>query len=344
MPFLALNVFYKRLAIGVITMSMLFIIIVFSIHPFLSPTRRIAHTQTLVVEGWLSDVELKEALQEFNTGGYKRMITTGGPSDPYYRVPIEGTLHIPIPDSVQLANKAAPVIIEAYGSQVDGVFAHFKVYVNDSVYLGEAYTTSRLTSFRFPVDSCITSIKSLHIVFDNDTYKNSQDRDLFVGLIAVNDVSISYNSGTMVYEQHWPHETRYVKVYATYAENAAAELIRLGADRSKIVVLPAPKTPVHKTYHSAMAIKAYLKQHHITSCNVISVGVHSRRSWLSYEKALGKEYVIGIIALENHRYHPALWWQQKPIVKKVLREVAKYLYIRFWFDPHQEIKTDLTEI
>lgn len=64
----------------------------------------------------------------------------------------------------------------------------------------------------------------------------------------------------------------------------------------------------------------------------MSVGVHSRRSCLTYEKALGNQYYIGIIAVDNQTYNPILWWQRKKTIKSVMREVAKYMYIRFWFE------------
>ncbi|QHT71620.1 hypothetical protein GXP67_35605 [Rhodocytophaga rosea] len=337
MHFIFLNVFYKRLAIAGIIVCILSLMLFFSIHPFLSPTQRIKNTNTLVVEGWISEDGLKEAVKEFKTHPYQRIITAGGHLDPYFRTYITGTLHIPVPDSLQHLSGSTFLRIGAYGSHVDEVFAHFKVSVNDSVYLGEAYTTGRSIVYEFPVDTCIGSIKSLHIQFDNDSYKRTQDRDLYVGTITINGVNIPYSSGTMIYEQHWPKETKYVTVYATYAENAAAELIRLGVDSTKIMAIPGPKVYTHRTYTSAAVLRKYLVAHQISSFNLVSLGVHSRRSWLSYEKALGKEFSIGIIAVENKKYDPALWWQTRSVVKNVLTEAAKYLYIRFWFDSATEV-------
>jgi hypothetical protein len=336
MHFTFRNVYFKWLTLVLVSTFTLATLLLFSIHPFLSPTQRIADTNTLVIEGWLSDDALKETLKEIQGHSYERIITTGGPLGHYYRVYIGGTLHIPIPDSLQQQSGSKPLRIEAYGSHVDKVFAHFSVWVNDSVHLGDAYTTGQLTTYEFPMDTCISFIKSLQIHFDNDKYNRTQDRDLFVGSITVSGASIPYNSGTLVYEQHWPKETKFVKVYETYAENAAAELAQLGADSTKIVVIRAPSVGNHRTYNSAVALKNYLTEHHIYSFNLVSLGVHSRRSWLSYEKALGKEYTIGIIAIENKKYHPDQWWQSKPVAKNVLREAAKYLYIRFWFDPVTE--------
>ncbi len=53
---------------------------VLGIHPFLAVTAR-ADARVLVVEGWVHRFAIKAATQEFKTGGYPRIYTTGGPVD-----------------------------------------------------------------------------------------------------------------------------------------------------------------------------------------------------------------------------------------------------------------------
>jgi uncharacterized SAM-binding protein YcdF (DUF218 family) len=48
------------------------------IQPFLAVTDRI-DTDTLVVEGWLDQVDLVQVVKEFNRGNYQHVFTTGGP-------------------------------------------------------------------------------------------------------------------------------------------------------------------------------------------------------------------------------------------------------------------------
>lgn len=48
------------------------------IHPFLAVTSPIK-ADILVVEGWLPDYALKQALTEFENGSYNKIVTTGGP-------------------------------------------------------------------------------------------------------------------------------------------------------------------------------------------------------------------------------------------------------------------------
>lgn len=48
------------------------------VYPFLSPTHRIT-ADVLVVEGWIHEYAIRAAAQELTTGGYRRIVTTGGP-------------------------------------------------------------------------------------------------------------------------------------------------------------------------------------------------------------------------------------------------------------------------
>jgi len=49
------------------------------VHAFLAPNAPVPNAKILVVEGWISDAELDQAVAAFRTGKYERVITTGGP-------------------------------------------------------------------------------------------------------------------------------------------------------------------------------------------------------------------------------------------------------------------------
>ncbi|MDZ8262224.1 ElyC/SanA/YdcF family protein [Nostoc sp. ChiQUE01b] len=48
------------------------------VHSFLAVTSPIQSAEVLIVEGWLPDYAIEEALTEFQTGSYHQIITTGG--------------------------------------------------------------------------------------------------------------------------------------------------------------------------------------------------------------------------------------------------------------------------
>jgi len=53
--------------------------VVLNVHPFLAVTHR-ANAKILVVEGWLDEYAIRAGADEFKTGDYEHVITTGGPA------------------------------------------------------------------------------------------------------------------------------------------------------------------------------------------------------------------------------------------------------------------------
>jgi uncharacterized SAM-binding protein YcdF (DUF218 family) len=49
-----------------------------NVYPFLATTQRV-DTNVLVVEGWVHKYAIRSAVEEFNSGSYQRVFTTGGP-------------------------------------------------------------------------------------------------------------------------------------------------------------------------------------------------------------------------------------------------------------------------
>jgi uncharacterized SAM-binding protein YcdF (DUF218 family) len=54
--------------------------VILNIHPFLAVTDR-TNADTLVVEGWIQRYAMQKAVEEFKSGRYKRIFTTGGPEN-----------------------------------------------------------------------------------------------------------------------------------------------------------------------------------------------------------------------------------------------------------------------
>ena len=64
--------------VAIACLASLLIFTLSHIHPFLAVTSPIK-ADVLVVEGWLPDYAIKNALLEFESGSYRQIITTGGP-------------------------------------------------------------------------------------------------------------------------------------------------------------------------------------------------------------------------------------------------------------------------
>ena len=125
----------------------------------------------------------------------------------------------------------------------------------------------------------------------------------------------------------------------TYARMGMQRLERIGGDLAHVRMVPSPELlpePVRdRTYASAIAVKAWLKEQGVSvqSINVLTMGAHARRSRLLFQKAFGPEVEIGVIAIPDREYDPHAWWRYSEGVKEVLSEGAAYLYARILFHP-----------
>ena len=112
-------------------------------------------------------------------------------------------------------------------------------------------------------------------------------------------------------------------------------LVKCGVPNSYVDTVVCSVARKDRTYHSALAARAWLKKQGITLkyINVATLGLHARRSRLLYQKAFGKDVNIGVIALEDRAYNSAHWWRYSEGVREVIGEGIAYVYARIFFHP-----------
>lgn len=113
------------------------------------------------------------------------------------------------------------------------------------------------------------------------------------------------------------------------ATEAQEILVRAGIPTTRVIAAPAPEAPTQRTFASAEAARKALQSAGIGSAavNVFSAGIHSRRSWLVFSKALGRGYQVGIVAWCPPECEAAgPWWKSSDQAKDFLTETAGYLY------------------
>lgn len=123
--------------------------------------------------------------------------------------------------------------------------------------------------------------------------------------------------------------------YKTYAQLAGASLLRMGMDEKDLHIIPADYVRKDRTYASAVALRNWLQAHHATvkKLSIMSMGPHSRRSRLLYEKAFGDQLRVGIVAVKDDEIDPKRWWATSQGFRSVTGEMIAYLYARFLFYP-----------
>ncbi len=116
----------------------------------------------------------------------------------------------------------------------------------------------------------------------------------------------------------------------------AAILAKMGFDSTLIKVIGLENdVKQDRTYASAAAIMDWMSQNGLKpeAVNVVSLGCHSRRSRLLFEKAFDDEIKVGIISVPDIGYDPKVWWKSSYGFKIVLNELFALTYTYLFFRP-----------
>lgn len=119
--------------------------------------------------------------------------------------------------------------------------------------------------------------------------------------------------------------------YKTFAALAEASLIKMGVPQNAIVALPTPYTLKDRTYNSALEVKKWLARHpQYAKINLMTVGVHARRSYKVFRKVLPEIVDLGVISASYDDFEPARWWKTSVGVRWVMSEQIAYIYYKFF--------------
>ena len=127
----------------------------------------------------------------------------------------------------------------------------------------------------------------------------------------------------------WKDEPKY-----TSADWAAARLKDRGLGH---VVVAIPNRDQHgdRTYHSALAVRRWIDRQStpVEAINVVTLGLHARRTRLLFQQALGPSVKVGVISFPDRRYGPEPWWESSDGIRDVINEAVAYAYVKFFFWP-----------
>ncbi len=110
-------------------------------------------------------------------------------------------------------------------------------------------------------------------------------------------------------------------------------LVQDGIPADRVTIIFPLVAKKDRTYHSALAAKEWMEKHNIPTdaIDVTTIGPHSRRSRLLYEKAFGSGTKVGILPLTDTQYDPDHWWRTSEGVRDIISESIAYVYARTLF-------------
>lgn len=293
---------------------------------FLSNTEKV-DADILVVEGWLGYDDLKTAIDEFNSGEYKLIITTGIKSTTdYFNINTDGFL---IFNTARYNSVPVKKIGIKAKSELGGEnCAHFNLWINDSIVAG--FVAGKKKHI-YSVDWNGPSPDSVMIQFDNDLMGIFGDRNLYVSEIILNDkTTIPFLNNSIYDIGKLDNRHRIVNNMRSNSELTAKRLVSLGVDSSKIMAIPGNRVRINRTLNSALALRNWIEKTglKVRGINIISSGTHSRRTGMTFRKVLHLN--TGIIALNDRKHTGA----DGIGYLKTLRESIAFIYYSIILIPY----------
>jgi Ca-dependent carbohydrate-binding module xylan-binding len=328
----------KRLIILIIVLTSFFGIRYLILKPafsylsgYLSKSEQVK-ADVLVVEGWIPYDALELAYDEYRKGGYKYVVTTGIRYTPsYYKISDNGYLIFYTGDLLSGLTESGShsIGIKAFSDMGGDDRAHFNFFINDSL-AGSFNAEKRKKLYTVTWHGSLKDIDSVMVQYDNDIYEPPLDRNLSVKEISFdNKITIPYLFHSEYDMLKLDGKLRFRNNLITTAQFARSKLISFGIDSTMIIAVSAKKAGINRTLTSALAFRDWLAANsggkEIRGINIVTLGPHARRTWMTYNKILKEKYRIGIISLPDSGKQ--ISGQRKAF--KTLRETLGIIY--YWF-------------
>ncbi len=264
------------------------------------------HANILIVEGWLPEKGIETAYNEFVDNNYDLIVTASILSRDldFFNMSRNGFLIFYPWGETEPPDDSASHLIEIVAhSKMDGQYcSHFNFYVNDSL-LAEFTADKTERKYSLSWTGSLNDIDSVMVHFDNDFVDEGGDRNLYVKEIIFNNtivVPYKYNS---VYDiGKIDNKERNSNDYESHAELARNDLISKGIDPATVIAVTGRRSEINRTLASALAVRRWMRSFEGEVCgvNVISLGIHSHRTWITYRNVVGRTEKVGVISLPEN--------------------------------------------
>jgi hypothetical protein len=327
------NKYKKNVIFKYVFILLVFFLLIFIINIILLPKQlykdKPVDAEIMIVEGWLPGYAFKMAIKEFHSGKYELMVTTGNDMSDEFMMGSGGNLIFDLNwlKSKYNNKKTSSIRVNAFGTKADRQFPYFNILLNDTI-IGGNFVRRKKNEYKYIIDIYLYQIDKIKIDFINDTYTRWKDRNLIISSIVIEDIEIPARSHCVFYDiNNLKNFTEYEPRFINYADYSAFCLRYLGHNDS-IVALPVLNSNINRTYSCAQSFnKWYLSSSFKGKpVNIVSLGPHSRRTWMTYRRVLGKNADVGIIMVNNEKYNKNNWWKSLYGIKATIHEMASYIY------------------
>ena len=291
-------------------------------YQYLAAHQPVNDADILLVEGWISEKSLNQAVNEFHDNDYQYLAVASILLPETYMIHSPGALVFPMEPPVQTDT----VEIKAYSTPAGGAYARMHVYVNEQE-VGSRITHAAPDTYHFyyPMDS----LHEVAIVYQDDHYdwEAGEDRNLYVTSVRLGSQILHPRNDSAYFDRGKMDGSKLQTIHLSEAGITAELLKRMGIPEAKIILIEAPEEQINKTHTTARTVSQWMTQQpSVSSVNLFTESTHARRSRLLYRKALPENIQVGVIASQPDGYDANNWWKDPTGRSYVLSQTVKYGY------------------
>lgn len=302
------------------------------IHNLLTSNEKV-NANTLLVEGWIPDYALPMAYQEFSSGNYEYIVTSGmGYNTPLRLYTNSFLIFKPNAEfKSDTSNQLNIIELEIQSSIVRDDSCRYCLWLNNTME-GTFYVDKKIPVVQYSWYGSISKLDSILIQFNSDRVDKRGDRNLIINDVRINHQSLVFKNASITMDKGRPFGMNRRNLFArSYAELAANYFLDQGVPKEKILIVTDSSRFLNRTLGSAIAIKKKIKAQHnkIRGINIISQDYHSYRSLIVFRKILGRDMPVGVISIPLYPEK----YSTNDIRNIVLKEFVAIIYYSLFIFP-----------
>lgn len=258
-----------------------------------------------VVEGWIEPEHMGAVRTMLEEGGYERIYITGTPRNFSYTLRLGDTVVVELQRPM-----SGTLVVNACGGKhaevlvLSGSRLVLRDELSDTCHDRAVQLTEPVSELRFT---------PLHGSADEDWEL------LFLLYARIDGINLHALQRTVTI--HRADGSR-IPGTPSFADATAEALIMAGTPASRIVRLPTVMLGESRTWANAQRFAQEARATGIREVDIISFGIHARRSRVTYRTACGEGVAVGIRCIEDPELQRGSWWRSWTGWVKVLRELV----------------------
>ncbi len=295
----------KRLFIWTGAFAIAIILAPFVLFPSLAITEP-SGSDLVVVEGWIPQERIPAVVQALEEHHYSRIYTTGTVREATYYLQNGDTLDFIFGDP--LTGR-----VKANIAGLDGAWC--VILADEDTLMNVAATARNIEHFA----NLAHPTSRLRVVSTNFGRVEANISNIYLKHLLVANRNVHEMQRTVIVHHA---DGRTSKGRPNHAEALAAYLGNAGVDTTRIITLPTQLIEGGRTWSNATGFAARAHTDGIERVDVLSMGVHARRSHYLYQKACGSGVNVGVISIADPLCGRSNWWKHRNGWSTVMKELA----------------------